>query len=448
MEPAHNELTEEFLKTVAEAGTDAAEVFQAVHSSVVASSYLGRALGRPVFLNRPQYRRLIEDTDNLYSAITGMPGRLHGGDLAAFGRSIGMTELQIAAILRNRTGQATRLARADLCLGPNGFQLVEMNIGSTLGGLDNALLNEGMLSAPHVGAFVAKHGLTYVDTLEAVVETLLAECEIPAGTRPVMAAADWPESFETLAPQLHRSAAMLVPLGLDAQACHVGQLRVADGRVWLGDKAVDVIYRLWTMEDQHTELGRQLIEPLNAAADRGEVKVFTPMDGRLFGNKGILALVSDEENRHLLTPAERASVDRALPWTRMLRSGPVTAEDGRTVDLAEYAISEREQLILKPTALYGGKGVVPGWLTEPGEWRERIEAALDTAYLVQRRITVVPELFPTENGFEPWTLVWGVFLMREAAGGIWVRGTRGPISGVAGMTAGGTGTCCFHEPAD
>lgn len=444
---AHNELTEEFLKLSADVGAGADEVAKTVHSSVVASSYLGRSLRRPVFLTRAQYRRLIEDTNNLYTAITGLPSRLHGGDLAAFGRSIGMDELQIAAVLRNRTGQASRLARADVCLGEHGFQLVEMNVGSTLGGLDNGLLNEGMLDAPHVGAFVAKHGLVYVDTLKLVVETLLAECDIPAGTRPVMAAADWPESFETLAPQLHRSAAMLRPLGLDAYACHVGQLRVADGRVWLEDKPVDVLYRLWTMEDQHSEIGRPLIEPLNAAADRGEVKIFTPMDGRLFGNKGVLALVSDEENRHLLTPAERESVDRALPWTRMLRSGPVRV-DGRTVDLMEYAISEREQLILKPTALYGGKGVVPGWLTEPGEWRERIEAAMDTSHLVQRRITVLPELFPTEQGLEPWTLVWGVFLMREGAGGIWVRGARGPISGVAGMTAGGTGTCCFHEPGD
>jgi hypothetical protein len=201
------------------------------------------------------------------------------------------------------------------------------------------------------------------------------------------------------------------------------------------------------MEDQLSEVGIPLIEPLLAAADRGEVKIFTPMDGRLFGNKGMLALVSDERNRHLLTPAERESVDRALPWTRILRSGPVTV-GGRTVDMAEYVLSHREQLLLKPTALYGGKGVVPGWLTEPGEWRERVEAAMDTPYLVQGRINVLPELFPTEDGLEPWTLVWGVFLMRGAAGGIWVRGARGAVSSVAGMTAGGTGTCCFHEPID
>lgn len=444
---AHNELTEEFLATVADAGTGAGEMEATVHSSVVASSYLGRALSRPVFLTRAEYRRLIEDTNNLYTAVTELPGRLHGGDLTAFARSVGMNELQIEAILRNRTGQATRLGRADLCLSERGFEVMEINVGSTLGGLDNALLNEGMLAAPHVGAFVAKHGLVYVDTMAAVVETLLAECEIPAGTRPVMAAADWPESFETLAPQLHRSAAMLVPLGLDAHACHVGQLRVADGRVWLEDKAVDVIYRLWTMEDQLSEVGAPMIEPLLGAADRGEVKLFTPMDGRLFGNKGVLALVSDERNRHLLTPAERDSVERVLPWTRMLRTGPVTV-DGRTVDLAEYVLSEREQLILKPTALYGGKGVIPGWLTEPGEWRERVEAVMDTPYLVQRRINVLPEMFPTDDGLEPWTLVWGVYLMRDGAGGIWVRGTRGPISSVAGMTAGGTGTCCFHEPAE
>ena len=50
-----------------------------------------------------------------------------------------------------------------------------------------------------------------------------------------------------------------------------------------------------------------------------------------------------------------------------VRPGPVTV-DGRSVLLEEYAISAREQLILKPVMLHGGAGVTPGWQTEPDEW--------------------------------------------------------------------------------
>jgi len=444
---AQNQLTQEYLADITGGDAAASDMAATVHDSVVASSYLGRALSRPVFLSREDYRQLIADSDNLYTAATAIPDRLFGGDLAAFARAIGMDEHQVSAVLRGRNGQASRLARADFYMSTNGFQLMEINVGSTMGGFDNGLLNEGMLTHPVVGAFVAKHGLTYVDTMSALVETLLKECAIPAGTRPMMAAADWPESFETLGPQLHRSAAMLVPLGLDAHACHVGQLRCADGRVWLDDRPVDVVYRLWTMEDQLSDVGRPMIEPILDAADRGEVKIFTPMDVRLFGNKGTLAMLSDENNRHLLTPPERESIDRILPWTRMLRPGSVTV-DGNTVDLVDYVLAQQHELVLKPTLLYSGIGIVPGWLTEPPEWREKIETAMGGPYLVQRRIHALPEMFPTDDGVEPWTLVWGVYLMRGGAGGIWVRGTKGAIGSVANMAQGATATCCFHEALD
>jgi len=43
--------------------------------------------------------------------------------------------------------------------------------------------------------------------------------------------------------------------------------------------------------------------------------------------------------------------DRVLPWTRMMRPGPVTLEDGSTVDLMEYALANPGELMLKPALL-------------------------------------------------------------------------------------------------
>src|SRR5208282_1814678 len=107
--------------------------------------------------------------------------------------------------------------------------------------------------------------------------------------------------------------------------------------------------------------GPALIDPVLRAAERGEVIIFAPMDAELYGSKGALALLSDEANRHLYDDAELASMDRILPWTRMVRPGPVTV-NSEQADLTEYAIAQRDELILKPTLLHGGTGVVPGWL--------------------------------------------------------------------------------------
>jgi hypothetical protein len=420
-------------------------VHDRVRDSVANSSYEGRSLSRPGFLDGASIGRLIEDLDQLYTTLTGLPNRLFAGDMAAFARAVGATATQAEVILRGSSGTPSRMGRADFYLTASGFQLMEINWGAALGGLDGAILNRAMLEHPYVAKFVQEHGLGYVDPLPELVHTLLTECKIAPAHRPVVALTDWPGSFDHLEPQLRTSAGLLTPFGMDVYPCHVGQLRYADGRVWLGERPIDVVYRLFLMEDLLDDAGPALIEPVLQAAERGEVAIFSPMDADLYGSKGALALLSDEENRQLWSPVELAALDRILPWTRMVRPGPVTVA-GTAVDLVDHAIAEQQELILKPTMMHGGQGIAAGWLTEPAEWRARLEHAMGEPYVVQRRIHPVPEQFPTDAGTEEWTLSWGAFIVSRGYGGMWVRGSRDPDATV-NMATGATATCCFTEPA-
>jgi len=198
------------------------------------------------------------------------------------------------------------------------------------------------------------------------------------------------------------------------------------------------------IEDLLHQDGPALINPVLEAAERGEVRIFTPMHSHLYSAKGALALLSDEANRHLYTPAELASLDRLLPWTRLLRPGPVTVE-GERVDLLRYATTHREQLILKPTARHGGLGIVAGWLTDAGEWDRQLRALTGEPFVVQRRVRPEPELFPGEGGLEPWVLTWGAYLGGRGYAGMWVRGTADRDTGGVNMATGAYATCCFTE---
>jgi hypothetical protein len=170
-----------------------------------------------------------------------------------------------------------------------------------------------------------------------------------------------------------------------------------------------------------------LMDPVLDAADRGEVKIFTPMDAELYGCKAALAMLSDETNRHLFTPEELAALDRILPWTRTVREGEVTLEDGSRVDLLAHAVEHRQDLVLKATLAHGGKAVLLGWqegLTSE-EWAARLRDAVDGPYVLQRRIHPVPEYCADEDGaLAPWTPVWGVFTTATVSGGVFVRATR------------------------
>jgi hypothetical protein len=442
-----NTLTSRYLAEVAERGDRAARLVQLAREQfdLPATSYDGDCLTRPVFLEHAEFSVLRDDLLALHAALASLPVRLFGGDVPAFARAVGMTGAQVTAIERTGGQPPTRLGRADLFRDETAFRALELNLGSALGGLDNALLNRAFLADPAVAGFVASHGLSYVDTMDVLVDTLRAECGLPAGARPLIAVADWPDSFPVLERQLRYSAAQLARYGLEAVPCHLGQLRAADRRVWLDGRPVDVIYRVFLIKDLLRPEAGELADPLLRAAERGEVALFAPIDAELYGSKGALALLSDEANRHLFSGAELASLDRVLPWTRMVRPGPVTVGGDGRADMSEYALAEREHLVLKPTALHSGAGVIQGWLTGADEWRRQLTGAMNGPYVLQRRILPLAEPFPAESGPRPWVLWWGAFLGTAGYGGAIVRGSTDPDAGIKSMPHGATGTCCFHQ---
>src|SRR5580693_6807279 len=408
---SHNELTGLYLKEAAQRGIAPGDLPAAAgrELDLVATSFRGRCLTRPVFLEQAELGQLTADLENLYGALTALPGRLFGGDLGAFASAVGLTGEQVGAVLMARSAPPTRMVRADLYREAAGFRLMELNIGSTVGGGDNAMVNRAMLTNDDLADFVREHSLAYTDTLAEIANTIMAESGISAHDGSLVAAVDWPPAADRFNAVLQTSANELATLGIDFVPCHLRNLSLHDHRVWLGDRPVDVIYRLFMIEDLLHPDGPALINPV-------------------------------------LQAAELASLDRLLPWTRMLRAGPVTV-DGDRVDLLDYALGQRENLILKPTSMHGGLGIVAGWQTDQAEWGRQLRELMDQPYVLQRRVRPEPEPFPGAGGLEPWVLTWGAYLCTRGYGGMWVRGTADRDTGGVNMATGAYATCCFHESA-
>jgi hypothetical protein len=421
-------LTNLYLDEVRRQGAKARELIGSqAESELLNAFYQGRYLSRPLFLGHEERCQLETDLLNLRAALVSLPDRLYAGNVAAFARDVGMAEVQISAISRSRGDTVTRQTRADLYIDETGFRLLEYNMGSALGGLDNADMCRSLLEHPVLADFASRHQLGYVDTMREEINDKFAECGFEPGSRPMMATTDWPSSYQTLEPYIRKYTSRLSEMGIDAHAAHIGQLTVHDERVWLGDRAVDAIDRLFMIEDllEYPDAAA-LMDPILDAAARGWVKIFTPMDSGLYASKGALAMLSDEQNRLRFQPEELVSMDRILPWTRMVRPGPVTLEDGRQVDLLHYALAHQQDLALKPTLLHGGQGVVLGWRREvtAASWEEQVRAAMDGPYVLQRRIHPVPELFPGEDGEPvPWIVAWGAFTGVNGYAGVWARAT-------------------------
>jgi hypothetical protein len=410
-------------------------------------------LSRPLFAEHAEVDRLHADVETLRTMLVSLPDRLSGGDFAAFAREAGAEGYEISAIVANRSDPVSPQARADLYEGAAGFGVMEFNIGSALGGMENADLCRTMLKHPALAEFAAAHRLSYVDTMREQVANLRAATGFGPGSVPVVAVTDWPSSYASrLGPYMHELALRWREHGLDAHACHIGELEVRGGRVWLAGRAVDVISRMFLLESLLEPGAAELMDPVLGAVARGEVAMFTPLDSELLGSKAGLAMISDERNRPEFSAAELASADRLVPWTRMVRPGPVTLEDGQQVDLLDYAASHPDDLVLKPALRYGGQDVLPGWhpQTSRQAWRDRLSKAMNGPFVLQRRIRPVPELFPGDDGAQiPWIVAWGLYTGVGGFGGIIGRaGTVASKLAVLNVSAGAHIGCCLYTKHD
>lgn len=138
-----NQLTTSYLKEIDRLGLPPDWLATAAreHFDLAAASYEDRCLSRPVFLDHVEQAQLAHDLDRLHAALAGLPDQLFGGDVEQFARAVGLTGPQVAAVGRAGTAEPTRLGRADLYHDGTGFRLMELNLGSNIGGLDTALLN-------------------------------------------------------------------------------------------------------------------------------------------------------------------------------------------------------------------------------------------------------------------------------------------------------------------
>jgi len=415
-------------------------------------AYSNHVLPGPLFLSAAERREVMRDVYQLYDLLRSVPERIFGGDLAAFARAVGMTGPQVDVVTRSATaGPLLPLGRADLYHDGDRFALLELNVSSALGGLYTGDINRALLSRAALRDFAERHNLHYRDTVACLVETILAECgpTLPGGRPPTIAVVDTAENFRLAGDRLRLVATKLRDHGVDSVACELEQLSYPRGRPAYDGRTIDVVLRYFLIEDLADPATAALLEPLLTAVERGTVAMVSRIDAELYGNKGTLALLSDDRHRSAFTAGERGCADRLLPWTRQFRSR-VTDPAGTQVDALAYAEAHRRELVLKPALLHGGAGVVAGWRTAAEQWRAELKNAVDGPFVLQRRVRPAAETIAGGSGTQVIHPNWGIYFAgvhaapEDGYAGCMVRASTDPDVGVVSLADGALLGCAFH----
>jgi uncharacterized circularly permuted ATP-grasp superfamily protein len=161
--------------------------------------------------------------------------------------------------------------------------------------------------------------------------------------------------------------------------------------VWAGNEPISLVYRRVLL---HELLARaDEASPLLQAYRDGAVCMVNSPRSKLLHKKSVLALLSAGTLDVTISPDEQDVIDSTVPWTRLVRSGPVQYR-GRVEDLTSLLLRCPDRFTLKPADDYGGKGVLLGWDQDADTWEAGVEQALAGGYVVQERVPVPEEEYP------------------------------------------------------
>jgi glutathionylspermidine synthase len=273
------------------------------------------------------------------------------------------------------------------------MKLTEYNAETPAGAAYGDALNDAFIDLPVVRAFARKYEVMPIPARSSVLHVLLATYEEWLGRRelPRIAIVDWPDvptvtEFEMYRDYFHSR-------GIECEIANPRDAEYRNGRLSFGDgEPVDLIYKRVLIHELVEQCG--LDSPMVQAVRDRAVCMANGFRCKILHKKASLAALSDERNAHLFDATERAAIDAHIPWTRTVIERQ-TSFEGRQVELVPFMEEHRERLVLKPNDDYGGAGITLGWTVDDATWREAIAKALSAPHIVQERVRIPYEPYPS-----------------------------------------------------
>ena len=320
-----------------------------------------------------------------------------------------------------------------------GLRFTEYNAETPAGGAYNDVLTEAFYGLPIVREFLKRWDLRPLPARHNVLHALLDAYQQWSGTRtlPRIAIVDWAEvptrnEFVLFQDYFARQ-------GIDCVIADPRDMEYTGGRIVADGAPVDLIYKRVLISELVQRQG--IDSPVIRAVRDGAVCMVNPLRCKILHKKASLAVLSDERNASLFSADEREAIEAHIPWTRVVEERTTTAPDApkNTVDLLPFIAAHRDQLVLKPNDEYGGKGIVLGWEVDQQGWEQAIRAALEEPYIVQQRVALPTEPYPSYVDGRVHVVERMVDTAPYAAYGSYVDGCLSRLSTAAllNVTAGG-----------
>ena len=226
-------------------------------------------------------------------------------------------------------------------------------------------------------------------------------------------------------------------MGVEARIVDPRDVEYRDGKLRAGEFHITLIYkRVFT--DELIARGGLEHPVVRAVRDRA-VCMVNSFRGQVLGKKASVAMLSDERNAKLFTAEQQQAIAEHIPWTRLFEHRR-TIVDGTEVDLASFVLANKDRLVLRPNDVHGAEGTVAGWTVDQGTWQATVIKALAEPFVVQEKVGLPAEPFPTFANGQLQVRDWLVETSPFVAFGDYMHGCLTRISSEIPVNVAGGGS--------
>ena len=351
-----------------------------------------------------EFKEVGREISRLYDLVHGIPDKFFDGDLRKYGAACGFTPAALDLLLMFREPIRHEVfARGDLIKNSDGWKLLELNAGSTVGGIFYASLRR-----------LAGSDQSY-DVLQTWAELTSDRWEVDARVAFVEDSINLEYmklSLPVMADEFARASGQEVAICSQRDFTWNGRDLVDPS-----GKQIKFICNLFNELDVVKDPSSY--RPIFEALQAGAVQMVMGPIYRLMANKGVLALLWSFVEEGRLSDEHSSLVKKLIPPTKFVSAhaiGPLT--------------EGKDDWVLKPIDGFAGKGIFCGRDLSPEEWKSalsRISSQLPlNSYVAQRY--AAPGIGNAEladiNGeilIQSSRLLWGTFVFGQEYLGTFIR---------------------------
>lgn len=332
---------------------------------------------QPFILPRKASARLYALGSDVQSLLIDYATRVADGDLERLADHVNWPDSEKWVLdTKTRIGPVVGSCRADVMVTSGDPKVLEMNVGTCLNGSTSTPVLEEVLLETAVGRSLLGKRSSTENFIEALAAWLLKGRRNSFDRVALVSSLD--ASDESSARWAEHQIRLLAGRGISADLVPIEQAEVVDNTLTWGGHRYPQAVRFFMLNGPLLEY-RDVVVALEKASN---TQIYGSYLSQLFTSKVLLA-----DLLQLPDLPERARRTLAhVPWTARLREGPIWRH-GRRVDPAEWALAEKDRAVLKPSHLYGSRGVTVGRFVSASAWDRLVRDAIEAGdHVVQELV--------------------------------------------------------------